>query len=227
MDVLYTVFDRGRDGDNGDLRISLRSLAKYAVNIDNVIVAGKPPEWLSDSVMKVRIPPLAVRGYRYDTMMDGIVKAITMGAVSGEFLYAASDAVISSVTDMNEFPYLCRREKIMSVEDHVRNCKGGAVITRHKVALSDTRRLLERNRYDAIDFSGHFITRMDTKDLDEAVRLWLDDPHGEFGYDAPSLFSNIMMSRIRKDVMVVDTAKIDGEMVRMASELTEKCIFEV
>ena len=54
-DVVYVVGKPDKCKDNYMLRASLRSIAKYGKNIGRVIVAGYPPDWLSDAVVKVHV----------------------------------------------------------------------------------------------------------------------------------------------------------------------------
>ena len=55
MDIVY-ILGTGSKHDNIELRMSLRSICKYGQNIGRVIVAGDPVDWLSDDVVKIKIP---------------------------------------------------------------------------------------------------------------------------------------------------------------------------
>ena len=53
MDILYIVKGGATGGTDDELRCSLRSLARYGRGVGRVFVAGGPPAWLSDAVVRV------------------------------------------------------------------------------------------------------------------------------------------------------------------------------
>lgn len=53
VDIVYAVGKGSKDIDDKPLRWSLRSVEKFAKNVGRVIVAGYPPDWLSDEAIKV------------------------------------------------------------------------------------------------------------------------------------------------------------------------------
>ena len=52
-DVVYILGGGAKAIDDRPLRWSLRSLAKYAANVDRVIVVGQIPKWLSAKALVV------------------------------------------------------------------------------------------------------------------------------------------------------------------------------
>lgn len=53
VDIVYVVGKGAKDNDDRPLRWSLRSVQMFAKNVGRVIVAGYPPNWLSDEAIKV------------------------------------------------------------------------------------------------------------------------------------------------------------------------------
>ena len=83
MDIVY-ILGTGSKHDNIELRMSLRSICKYGRNVGRVIVAGDPVDWLSDDVVKVKIPVKYKR--KHHEMMNRVQFCVENGIVDGEFL---------------------------------------------------------------------------------------------------------------------------------------------
>ncbi len=195
VDVLIASYGP-QDETERWLHRSIRSILANAQNLGRVIVAGNPPSCLPDGVLKFPVPPMVARGSRYDNAVDCVLRAISEGIVSGPFLYAPTETELSQPTDLAAYPFYSRRPRIKSVADYIRENKGGAIITRYKLVLSDTRAALERNGYGSAETTGRFLTYIDPADAPEVKRIWLEEPHGEFGYDVSCLFGNIRAKRL-------------------------------
>ena len=90
VDVLYVVGDGSKDIDDLPLRWSLRSLSKYAADIGRVIVAGKPPDWLSDEVVAIYVEDEP--GLRKQTNIAlCAIKAARAAKLVRPFLYSSDD----------------------------------------------------------------------------------------------------------------------------------------
>ena len=190
VDVLLAAY--GPQEENaGWMKDAIDSLTAHAQNLGRIVVAGMLPMNLPDGVIRFPVPPMIARGSRYDNAIDCVLRAIESGVVSGDFLCAPPGALLSVPTDLAEYPHYKRRDRIQSVADLIRENKGGAVVTRYKLVLSDTRAALERNGYRALDLTGRFFTHIDAADAPEAKRIWLEEPHGDFGYEVSCLFGNI------------------------------------
>lgn len=194
VDVLLATYGP-QEANAGWLRTAIDSLFAYAQNLGNVVVAGTLPMDLPSNIVRFPVPPMIARGSRYDNAIDCVLRAIEEEVVSGDFLYAPPGAALTTQTDLAEYPRYMRRDRIQSVADLIRENKGGAVVTRYKLVLSDTRAALERNGYPAHELTGRFFTHIDAADAPEAKRIWLEEPHGEFGYDVSCLFGNIRHRR--------------------------------
>ena len=100
MDVLYVV-GKGSTHDNAELRWSLRSLEAFGRNLGRVVVAGYPPEWLSDEVVKVPVPDVPVAAYKHVNIMNCILECCRTKAVTGEFLYSSDDHFLCREVDLD------------------------------------------------------------------------------------------------------------------------------
>lgn len=195
-DVLVAAFGPS-DMSERWMKPLVESILKNGRNLGRLVVAGQhTPIWLPESVVRFPIPPMVARGSRHDNAIDCIMKIIESGVIKSEFLYAPPGSVLSGETDLDSYPVITGRDRILSVGDMIRQNKGGAVITRNRMILSDTRKALERNGYPAVDYSGPHLVYIDPSDAAEAKRVWLEEPHGEFGYDAASLFGNVRAKRL-------------------------------
>jgi len=204
MVVVYSV-PSPTSLDMAALNASISSVYANGAGVERVVYVGTPPPSLAAPVEKFHVSPLFARGAKNDNVMDALLRAIYAGVLSGEVLLAPIDFVLESKTDMNSYPIVFSHEKIRTIEDVVVAGKGAAVVTRHKVALSDTRKLLERNGLPTVDFSGSgFLSRIDVKHADKVKEMWLQCPHGAFGYDVPSLFQNVRISTEKTDVVKVE-----------------------
>ena len=175
---------------------SIRKFAEFGLNLGRIVVAGNVPGDLPDTVDRFPIPPMLARGSRYDNAVDAVLKVIEARVLAKPFLYCPPCVLLTETTDLAAFPFYARRPRIRSVADLIRENKGGAVVTRYQLVLSDTRAALERNGYPAAEISTQHLVHIDPEDAPEAKRVWLEEPHGEFGYDMASLFGNLRAKRL-------------------------------
>lgn len=193
-DVLYVAYGP-QDESAAWLHDSIEATKSFGRNLGKVVVAGMLPQGLPADIVRFPVPPMIARGSRYDNAIDCIARVVESGIIGESFLYANPGAKLSAEVDLDAYPFLARRQRIKSVADLIRENRGGAVVTRYKYVLSDTRTALERNGYGAFETTGVFFSRMSATDLAEAKRVWLEEPHGEFGYEAGCLFGNILAKR--------------------------------
>lgn len=193
-DILIVAYGQ----NNGDDRVHniVESFLKYGQDLGKIVVAGNPPATgIADNVVFLPVPPMIARGSIYDNSIDCVNRVIEAGILTMPFLYVPPEVVLTQETNLEEYPCYIARERIRSIADYIRENKGGAVITRHKLVLADTRTALERAHYPIYEFTGRFLTHIDPTDAPEAKRIWLEEPHGEFGYDVSCLFGNIRFRR--------------------------------
>ena len=108
MDILYIIGGRGSDCDNFELRCSLRSLEKYGQNIDRVFVAGNPPSWLSNSIVKVPYTqPFTSNGVipKNLNILATVIYVAEHTDIGDEFLVSMDDHFYIKPTDFNNYPF--------------------------------------------------------------------------------------------------------------------------
>ena len=193
MDILYIVGPEtvSKHG-NRELRWSLRSVAKYARNLGRVIVAGYPPAWLADEV--VRVPSEDEAGVsKFLLMWHKFWAAVEAGAVQGEFLVSTDDHFYSRPVDLDRTPFYYRRPGIRRFEE-TSDEDGGKSYRKH---LAATREVLVRSGYPARDCAGHCNFRVDLKDAPVVRELFdLARPEErERAFDLASVFVNVRAMR--------------------------------
>lgn len=184
MDVLYSV----RCTDDGwDLRMSLRSLARYGRNVGRVVVAGGPfPPWLSDEA--VLVPCDSPYARKQKNILHAIVSAMACGAAPGACLYSSDDHFMLRPYDLDAFPWFCRQGVHGRYLTPAEYAAHGMRMNHFRESMSATRRLLERNGLPIENVSGHFNTHLDARDL-PAVRLLAPDwRESMWGYEPSTLF---------------------------------------
>lgn len=154
MDIVY-ILGTGSKHDNLELRMSLRSICKYGKNIGRVIVAGDPVDWLSDEVVKVKIPVKYKR--KHHEMMNRVQYVVENGIVDGEFLVSSDDHFYVKPTDFDNYPYYVKNIKLRDKAIKGERCYG------YHLSLVQTRRLLESHEMPIVNFEEHCNTHLHAK----------------------------------------------------------------
>ena len=180
MDIVYVI---GRESKHGniELRMSLRSIAKYGKNIETVIVAGFPPAWLSDDVIKVPVDDKYV--YKHSNILMCVEKVVDLGLVNGDFLYSSDDHFYCSEVDFDNYPYYFKgplRKKVSTIDPFYNY---------HK-SLCDTRMLCEKHGFPTRNYSQHCNTHMHSEVIKE-IKPILHESYGlPFGVEPTSIVMN-------------------------------------
>lgn len=200
MDVLYVV-GNGSKQNNLELRISLRSICKYADNLGRVIVVGKPPSWLSDEVVRLEVADKY--SYKHSNILNCIEEAINRGLVRGEFLYSSDDHFYIRKVNFDAYPYYQKvRELCRAVS------KSDSYYQYHS-SLYDTRRMLEKYGLPADNYAQHCNTHMHTEVFKSIIDLIHESYKLPFGVEPTTVIMNAWMTRpdapkpvIRHDVKI-------------------------
>ena len=180
MDIVYVI---GADSkyDNLELRMSLRSIARFGQNIGKVVVVGKPPLWLSDRVVKIPVKDKYV--YKHSNILMCIEKVVELGIVNGDFLYSSDDHFYCRDVDFNNYPYYLKgplRKEVNELDPFY---------SYHK-SLCDTRMLCEKYGFPTINYSQHCNTHMHSEVIKD-IRLILRESYGlPFGVEPTSIIMN-------------------------------------
>lgn len=187
IDVLYCV---GPDSGHGnrELRWSLRSLARFGRNLGRVVVAGYPPDWLADEVVRFPVERKATRS-KYRNVFDCVLAAIRAGVVRGEFLYSSDDHFLAAPFDLDATPFYLRAPVLpRRVQSH----RGDHNYRQH---LENTLDALLACGYCARETCMHLNTRLHAADADEAERVAAAAPDPRLGVETTCVFQNVRSAR--------------------------------
>lgn len=246
MDIVYVLGD-GSKQNNLELRISLRSICKYANGIGKVVVLGNPPVWLSDEVAT-----LAVKDkypYKHSNILLCIEKAIEAGLIKGEFLYSSDDHFYIRKVDFNSYPYFFKKTELCKTAN-----KTDPYYQYHK-SLYDTRCVLRKYGMPTINYSQHCNTHMHTGIFTDIIDIIHETYKLPYGVEPTTLIMNAWAMRSnaphtvpREDVKItraddlqslwrqignrdcfsVGDSIFNGKAIRQlfAVEFPDKCLFE-
>lgn len=206
VDVVYVVGGGAKNQDDRPLRWSLRSLAKFAAGLGRVIVAGQPPAWLSDAVVKVPCD-VSTRGKHWN-ILNGVKNAVRKAGLDGPFLYSSDDHYLAKPFDLAEWPRFYKGT-LQSVSSYV--AENGKAPDAWKASCCATYEMLKSEGFPFRDVSHHFDTWMDARDLDTVLALAKGHAREtSFGFEVTSMFNAVFE---RRDpgadyVAVVDDRKI-------------------
>lgn len=180
MDLLY-VIGKGSKRGNLELRMSLRSICKYAKNIGKVVVAGAPPEWLSDEVIKLEVADKYQ--YKHSNILLCIEEAVTQGLLDGEFLYSSDDHFYCKPVDFDNYPYYYKcalRSQAFRIDPHYKY---------HK-SLVDTRELCLKYGLPTDNYEQHCNTHMHSDIIKGIIEIIHESYLLPYGVAPTSLIMN-------------------------------------
>lgn len=180
MDLLY-VIGKGSKHDNLELRMSLRSICKYARNIGKVVVAGFPPTWLSDEVVKLEVSDKYK--YKHSNILMCIEEVVSRGLLDGEFLYSSDDHFYCKPVDFDNYPYYIKgklRSRAFRIDSHYKY---------HK-SLVDTRELCLKYGLPTDNYSQHCNTHMHTDIIKGIAEIIHESYLLPYGVEPTSIIMN-------------------------------------
>lgn len=180
MDIVY-VIGKSSLHDNLELRMSLRSIARFGSNVGKVIVVGKPPYWLSDDVVKLDVDDKYT--YKHSNILLCIEKAVENGLVKGDFLYSSDDHFYCRDVDFDNYPYFIKgklRDSVVSCDPYYRY---------HK-SLCDTCMICRKHGFPANNYSQHCNTHMNAEVIKDILPIIHETYKLPFGVEPTSLIMN-------------------------------------
>ena len=178
MDILY-VIGYGSQKDNLELRMSLRSICKYGLNIGKVIVVGKPPRWLSDEAVKLDVDD--IYSYKHQNILHCIERAIEENLVEGDFLYSSDDHFY--VKKVDAYPYYSKGELRKSIQ------KSDPFYQYHR-SLYDTRVICTKYGFPTLNYSQHCNTHMHTSVFKEILPIIHETYKLPYGVEPTTIIMN-------------------------------------
>ena len=210
VDVVYIVGGGAKNQDDRPLRWSLRSLAKFATGLGRVIVAGQPPAWLSDAVVKV--PCDVSSGGKHWNILNGVENAVRKAGLDGPFLYSSDDHYLAKPFNLAEWPRFYKG-MLQSVSSYV--AENGKTPDAWKASCCATYEMLKSEGFPFRDVSHHFNTWLDARDLDTVLALARRHARETpFGFEVTSMFNAAFEKRCPGAgyVRVADDRKIYGRL---------------
>ena len=114
MDILYIVKGGATGGTDDELRCSLRSLARYGRGVGRVFVAGGPPAWLSDAVVRVPFEqgaPVTAFNDKGRNILRTTLHALEVADIGEDFLVSMDDHYLGAPVDFDAWPYYARADR--------------------------------------------------------------------------------------------------------------------
>jgi hypothetical protein len=180
MDILY-VIGRGSKKDNLELRMSLRSIARFGKNIGKVIVVGEPPKWLSSEVIKVKVEDKYA--YKHSNILNCIERIVDNRIVEGDFLYSSDDHFYVKPVDFNNYPYYIKGELRATVEPN-------DLFFKYHQSLVDTRRLCLKYKLPTKNYSQHCNTHMHAEVIKDIKNILKESYDLAYGVEPTSIIMN-------------------------------------
>lgn len=112
MDIVYIIGKQKSDADNFELRCSLRSIAEYGQNIDNVFIVGYIPDFVSDKVVQIPFEqpwPGDTIEEKNSNIAASVLRAVQDPRVGEHFLVSMDDHFYTNYTDFNNYPIHIRK----------------------------------------------------------------------------------------------------------------------
>lgn len=180
MDILYIV-GSGSCHDNIELMMSLRSISKYGNGIDRVVVAGKPPPWLSDEVATLEVKDKYK--YKHSNILHCIETVIDAGLLSGNFLYSSDDHFYVKPVDFDNYPVFVKCE----LRNYVNKTDP---FYEYHCSLYDTRKLCEKHGLPTVNYSQHCNTHMNVEVFKEIRDIIHESYTLPYGVEPTSILMN-------------------------------------
>ena len=212
-DILYIVGKGCSACDDFELRMSLRSIAMFGINIGRVYVAGYCPSWLSENV--IRIPyhdgrKLKSTGHAAKTynIASAILHAVKATDIGDEFLVSMDDHFYIRPTDFAATKRFAR-DYTQRPNRHylpLRVEPGKAPV--YQRTMSRTREFLESHGMSVFFFTGHrnmLLSRISVLECEPYIREMRakDTP-----VEAFCLFNNYEYTRRGFEFDIIDDVKI-------------------
>lgn len=178
MDICYIV-GTGSNWRNWELRYSLRSIDKYGINVDKVVIVGNIPHFVNQNEV-ICIPCDDIDGPKHNRILHKILIAVNSGKLSNDFLISSDDHFYVKPTDFNNLPVYYKNEVI----------KGGDKNSYHK-SLSETKEFLQQNGLTTYQTNPHCNTHFNIEVYNKYKDLF------ELGKQLPNgIESNCLMGNL-------------------------------
>lgn len=189
MDILY-ILSKDSDNDNLELRLSLRSLEKYAENVDNVFIVGAKPKWIKN----IKHIKAEDNSTRENNAFYKVISALK--DISENFLFMNDDFFMMKPFDCKTYPYY-----VCGDVSYIDNP------SRYQEIQNKTLRVLEKNGIDEIkDFRSHCPIRFNKQNFRILRKYFDNNSNKNIGYSTRLLYGNFFV----KDYIECPDCKLWG-----------------
>lgn len=224
VDILYVV---GENRDERLLRWSLRSVRQFAEGVGRIVVAGYPPAWLSDSVVRVECRDDEGDWGKHHDIMRCIMEAVSSGAVTSRFLYSSDDHFFVRPVFLPDYPVYVQNGGMPSSSDFSRS----GISNRWAESCAHTRELLFSHGYACEHFSGHYDTWMFAEDAGEVRDLVAESERAgnALGLEPTDTFLNVHLRHSDMDAVRATDVKLKsfGTMSDFYAKVSSRPMFSV
>lgn len=141
IDMLY-ILGSSSKWDNNEIKYSLRSVAKYAKNINRVFVVGENPGFFSDKVKYIYCDDPKYRAYNHYHKVRHVIETTD---ISDNFILNYDDNFLLTPTDMEKYPYYSKGLLPPTWR----------VMSGYRECMVNTRVLLEKHNKNVVDYCVH------------------------------------------------------------------------
>lgn len=220
MDILYIVGKGCSKCDDFELKCSLRSIAEFGKNIDNVYIVGWCPDWLSDEIHKIPFEQQKAKNMeeKCDIVRRAIEYAIDNSDISEDFLVSMDDHFYVRSVDFDNYPYYNKDYKKRECREILPNQEMDInKQDSYTNVLRKTRAFLEENNLPYYNLSPHRNMHCTKTVINECRNLRLS------GIEPLLLWLNYQYNKEHFDKVIIEDVKIKngGEWWKTDPALTE------
>lgn len=236
VDILYVV-GKGSVANDWELRYSLRSVERFAnpESIGRVIVVGRPPQFLSDSVMRLEIPDIPGKRKHWN-IINCISTAVKELGIDRPFLYSSDDHFLAAPADFRRHPVFCRfqfKDGLVfgekEFDDWAKRKNINVKPSKYQKCLIATRAVLEAEGLPAFWTSWHGNTWMFPDCIDEAASLYAkyaDRFPTPFGYEPTIMINAIRAKRLMDSQKHIDFVRLPRDVKSDSLSVIQKLAVE-
>lgn len=180
MDIVYILGDKTQN-DNMELRLSLRSIEKYANCFDNVVIVGRKPDWL------VNVEWISVADI-YTAEKNAFNKTlVACQNVNESLFFMNDDFFMMKEFSCQDYPYYVLGDLV-----YINNP------SRYQMIQNKSMRELERLGKGIKDFRVHCPIRYDVKKYLELKKYFDESMQSDVGYSPRILYGNLFCDDVIK-----------------------------
>ncbi len=177
MDILY-ILGTGSFWNNNELRYSLRSLEKYAKNVNRIFITGDvKPSFIKDNVIFNQVSDISQPAIN---SLHKILWTIENTDISENFLFMNDDFFLLKDIDITKYPFYCK-----GILKNINNNN-----TEYRQSMVDTYNYLVDKKINTNNYEVHAPIVYNKKDFIALKDFWLDCIKTKYGMLHRSIYCN-------------------------------------